>query len=389
MLQAQLKNGNRIVLATKTKEEIEKLRLEHLFYCPVCKDQVIMKAGSKVIPHFAHQSKANCLSSQGGEGLYHEKGKFLLYQWLQSQHLDVKLEYYVKEINQRPDILLSIGNKQIAIEFQCARIPIEDIQKRNKGYNKVGIIPIWILGANQFKRIGRNILKIDNFTQQFIHQFTSDYPQTLYYFCPERLQLTFVQDLYPISLHQAICLIQFTTLQEITFPDLFQVKRIPSRTLYDQWLKEKKKFRTKYRKRSFNREKSWYLWIYQHQLHYESLSSLIHLPVESQFRMKSPPWDWQSRLCVGLIGPLEVGDVFTLEACFYYLQDHLHQTDYFSLNHSSNHPINQYLHLLLKLDILQEEEEYKYRKIKEIKHYEHVEESLEADKKLISKLIEK
>src|SRR5690625_6633327 len=86
---------------------------------------------------------------------YHEKGKLLLYQWLKSQQLHVELEPYLKEIKQQPDILLLLQGKIIAIEYQCARIPIRDIQRRNNGYKQRGIIPIWILGAKQFKRQGK------------------------------------------------------------------------------------------------------------------------------------------------------------------------------------------------------------------------------------------
>src|SRR5699024_2794949 len=125
---------------------------------------VIVKAGDKVIPHFAHQSKSNCPSGEGGEGPYHEKGKLLLFNWLRSQNLDVKLEKYIKEINQRPDILLKVNKKLIAIEYQCTRIPVEQIRLRNRGYKKAGITPIWILGAKRFSRRARDEITIDDYT---------------------------------------------------------------------------------------------------------------------------------------------------------------------------------------------------------------------------------
>src|SRR5699024_4561598 len=90
---------------------------------------------------------SQCDIKKRGEGEYHYKGKLLLYEWLKSQQKDVKLEAYIPEIKQRPDLLLTVKNKQIAIEFQCATIDPQIIFQRNKGYRRANIIPILILGA--------------------------------------------------------------------------------------------------------------------------------------------------------------------------------------------------------------------------------------------------
>src|SRR5690625_173214 len=172
MLQAKSHHGGLVTLATLTKAEIERQKTEQQYYCPACNGQVIIKAGSRMIPHFAHKSTFHCPSSEGGEGPYHEKGKLLLYQWLESQQFQVELEAYIPEINQRPDLLVTINRKQIAIEFQCARISITQIKRRNEGYEALHITPLWIVGANHFKRQTKNHLKINQFTRQFIHQFS-------------------------------------------------------------------------------------------------------------------------------------------------------------------------------------------------------------------------
>src|SRR5690625_2465352 len=141
MLQAKTKFGKTVLLASLTKEEREIARRQS-FYCPTCKKRVIVKAGPKVIPHFAHYQATNCTAS-GGEGTYHEQGKLLLFQWLRRQRLAVQLEKYLPAINQRPDLLLTINQRQIAIEFQCSRVPSRQIRQRNQGYKQAGIIPLW------------------------------------------------------------------------------------------------------------------------------------------------------------------------------------------------------------------------------------------------------
>src|SRR5699024_9424093 len=94
MLQARSKEGVLVTIATLTKTEIEKMRTKP-FFCPVCEERVIIKAGSKIIPHFSHQAKTNCVYQERGEGVYHEKGKLILYQWLNKQQLQVELEVYI------------------------------------------------------------------------------------------------------------------------------------------------------------------------------------------------------------------------------------------------------------------------------------------------------
>src|SRR5690625_137402 len=142
MLRATTRNGKYITLALLNRQEIAKIRQTEQFFCPQCKETVIVRAGSRVIPHFAHQRHSDCSEHEGGEGLYHYQGKLLLYNWLRNQNISTELEPFIPEINQRPDIIIQIGERKIAIEYQCATIPIEIIKKRNEGYLTVGITPI-------------------------------------------------------------------------------------------------------------------------------------------------------------------------------------------------------------------------------------------------------
>src|SRR5699024_9928831 len=149
-----------------TQTEITQKRKQP-FFCPACNEQVIVRAGPYTIPHFAHKAKSKCPHAGSGEGVYHEKGKFLLYRWLQQQGFQTELEHYLPSIQQRPDIFLTISNKRIAIEYQCSRTPVQTIHKRIRGYYRSGITPIWILSAKLFKRLGKNRIKIDSFLRHF------------------------------------------------------------------------------------------------------------------------------------------------------------------------------------------------------------------------------
>ncbi len=65
MLKAIDENEKSFILASFTRKEIEKIK-GNQFYCPTCKEKVIIKAGTKMIAHFAHVNQHDC--AQQGEG---------------------------------------------------------------------------------------------------------------------------------------------------------------------------------------------------------------------------------------------------------------------------------------------------------------------------------
>lgn len=388
MLQAKTKDGHLVTLATLTREEIQRQR-NNSFFCPMCNQPVIVKAGTQVIPHFAHRSNKQCSTFKGGEGPYHKKGKLYLYLWLKSQGLHVRLEPFLETINQQPDLLISFKHKKIAIEFQCARIPSHEIRQRNEGYRQANIHPLWILGATRFKRQAQNKMRIDQLTRQFIHQFSSDFPQTLFYFCPHSLQFAIFQHIYFTRANEAIGQLKFLKLNKLTFTDIFQVQPHSVRNIFQQWVEEKKRFRLQRRHRLYGQDLSWQRWLYARNTHVNYLPSIIYLPVATQYLMKSPPWDWQSRLCIDILKPLRIGSVFSIQKCMQYLNRYVHDPHKFSLIKSAKHPIRQYLQLLEKLDIITRQSNNYFRKINDFHFHTHVEEALVHDKRIMQDLITK
>lgn len=379
MLQARSSEGKLMTLAMLTRMEIEHYRKDK-FYCPTCNHPVMIKSGPKTIPHFAHYPQSNCPSSVGGEGPYHLKGKLYLYQWLQKQHLNVRLEKYLKSIQQQPDIYLTIQGKRIAIEYQCSRVNLRDIQKRNTGYLSLGITPIWILGANLFARKATYQLKIDQFILQFAHKFSEMIPLKLYFFCPQTIQLVTFNDLYFTHKNQAIGNLQFHQLNQLTFLDLFRDYLLPKKVLYELWKKEKHKFRLQPQQASYGQTRIWYQWLYLQNTHIEYLPSIIHLPIQSQYMMKSPLWNWQSRICLQVIQSKKVGSLFTIHECLHVIKGHMNDDHHFPLIQSrQHHPIREYLKLLKQLNYIKKVAKGTYRIIKEVQMHKHIDQSLKSD----------
>ena len=386
LLQAKSSSGEYITLALLTKKEIDRRRGD-TFFCPVCNNKVIMKAGTTVIPHFAHKSGAACETMHGGEGIYHEQGKLLLYQWLLQQGLNVTLEAYIPEINQRPDLLVNINGKQIAIEYQCAKIPKSQIDKRNNGYLDMHITPIWILGANHFKRIGEQIFHTSTFTLQFLHQFHNEFATTLYYLCPYEKKLVTLQNIHPIRGNRMMAVFRQLYLQHATFLHLFDNTSFTPEQLYLPWMKEKRNFRLRPRNQLYGRELKWHRWLYDNQLWIERLPSIIYLPIANQLHMKTPLWDWQSRLWFQILHRIPIGGTFTLAACERFIrQDKLPRRTY-SLLLSADSPILSYLQLIEQAGMIEMTNPGQYKKIAPMTSYTNVEQAIIEDQKLMKKLV--
>lgn len=388
MLQAKTEDGILLTLATLSKNEIKMLKHRTKFYCPICHEKVIIRAGSETIPHFAHYSKSECPSVKGGEGPYHEKGKLLLYEWLKQQRINVSLEKYLPEINQRPDLYLIIKNKKIALEFQCSRIPIEHIQKRSRGYQRIGIHTIWILGANQFKRSGYNHLNIDSFTLQFIHKYTAhDHTSSsIYFFCPNTNQFIISSDLYITSPKRTLHKLRVNKIEKVNFYDLFLERKFNVNELLSLWKKEKQQFRLNRTKTPRGRDLAWLQWLYLKRTYIEYLPSEVYFPVSAQYLMKSSLGDWQSRICLDIIEPLQIGQTFRTQQCYSLLRNHIRSIQHFPLIRSSDCPIEEYLKWLVNLSIIEQTGPQHFTKVKAFRHYQHVEEAIKGDISLLEKM---
>ena len=119
------------------------------YYCPACKGKLVLKNGNIMVAHFAHHQHSDCAVFSEGETLSHLKGKQLLFEKFKSEGFEVTLECWLPELQQRPDLLLVLGDgKKIAVEYQCSPIAPADLLARTKGYQRFGYEVWWICGMN-------------------------------------------------------------------------------------------------------------------------------------------------------------------------------------------------------------------------------------------------
>lgn len=141
-----------MLIAMNHQEELlvadVKLSKAEKYRCPACKRPVHLKAGAVIRPHFAHFSNEACEVFAEGETEEHIEGKLQLASWLQNLGFKVEIEAYLPELRQRPDLLVTINNQKIALEFQCSSITIEKVVERTQGYLDAGYEVVWLLGEH-------------------------------------------------------------------------------------------------------------------------------------------------------------------------------------------------------------------------------------------------
>lgn len=141
---------------TYDKYQLKKWSDKNLLICPDCGKPYEYCHGQIIPPYFRHKEK-----DKECDGIYsesetaeHINGKKILYNWLlglQENGIisNVKLESYIKETKQRPDIYFEKDTERFVIEFQCSPIASEYLE-RHELYKLAGVNDIWILGTDKY-----------------------------------------------------------------------------------------------------------------------------------------------------------------------------------------------------------------------------------------------
>jgi len=152
-----IKNGiriNSIILIEEQKKNIRETKI----ICPVCKEEVILVDGSKVITHFRHKPNSDCKNS--GETQEHIKMKVACYKILKEQSNVSFLDLEFKIDNQIADVYFKIGQNVCVIECQCSPISKEEIDSRTKGWEQKGCFVVWIYGKKFYKKTEDGLFKL-------------------------------------------------------------------------------------------------------------------------------------------------------------------------------------------------------------------------------------
>ncbi|WP_173916937.1 competence protein CoiA [Halobacillus sp. Marseille-Q1614] len=355
-------------------DDILQMKKEASFYCPDCREALLLRSGPLTTPHFAHFPSSLCTRKRGGESEVHEKGKLLLYDWLYHQGYRVEMEPYLSDISQRPDLMLTIGEKRIVLELQCSTISPEEVKKRSEGYHTMNIFPLWLLGGRQFFRSGRSLLKTNSFHRVLHYHFHNQY--FLYFFDVTQRAIVTASPLQSLSPSMNISAFSHFPLSSSRFTQLFTACHKKNPSFYSLWLKQMSRYRTTYRKNAGSEERQLRQLLYLRSMHFSLIPSLCYLPVKSQLLSAKPAYIWQTRFVVDHFMKRPSGAQI-------YVPPSMKLS---ALNDYEADLLEEYLAALSVFNIVKKISPFKWVKLKDINWPKHVEEALKEDEKVINHL---
>lgn len=124
-------DNNRINISFASKKEV--------YYCPICKGELIIKDGQKNAKHFAHKQRCICKDDWSYDmSEWHRQKQ----SYFPIENREIVLNNG-KEIH-RADILID----KTVIEFQHSNITKEEFSKRNNFYHSLGLRIAWVFDVS-------------------------------------------------------------------------------------------------------------------------------------------------------------------------------------------------------------------------------------------------
>ncbi|WP_455768664.1 competence protein CoiA [Cytobacillus firmus] len=342
---------------------LQQYREKHNFFCPECKEKVIMKIGKKRIPHFSHSKGSECPERYEKESEYHISGKVLLFKWLKKKGLNPTLEPYYPEISQRPDISVHYEGVHYALEYQCSSISEELFIKRTEAYFQAGIVPIWILAGKSIKRIGKSKISLSGFQYLFLRQTPSGH-WVIPSFCPTTKSFINIHNIQPLTVRNACAHYDvkpiFHAEADILFDPYFK-----NDINIDEWKKEVRKIKNSLSQNSGAIKNNFLQYLYSRSIAPAFLPPEIGLPVRHSPFIETSPIQWQSYLFMDIIGKERPFSLPQMIAAF---RDRVKNNDLkirsipLIKTGSDILAIKEYLDVLINLNIVKHAEKGLYKK---------------------------
>jgi competence protein CoiA len=359
LLTAKTKSGKKLCLGYEYKREtLLYLRSKEEFFCPVCGENVTLKLGEKRIYHFAHKKGGSCREFYENETDYHMNGKLQLYQWLRSQKIPVELEFYDKEIQQRPDIVFRFNGKKIALEYQCSVISEQLFTKRTDKYLQHGYTPLWILGGNHFKQYYDDTVSLTNFHYLFLRKMNTGQFYIPYYFSDKK---TFhhLYSIFPFSTRKSLAQKLSHHLDQIKLSHLIEPKVINQLNI-KAWKEKSERYQLHWSSYPSPQQKQFFKELYNQRMNLFLMPPEIGLPIPNMCLIQTPSFIWQAYLYLDVLQQKIPGDFISLkeiETCFQnrIKRGFIHTRSFPQVEHMPPfQAVIEYLFILIKYEVLKQ-----------------------------------
>ncbi|WP_312471286.1 competence protein CoiA family protein [Neobacillus sp.] len=312
MLTAHTRSGKKINLGYNYKKEtLLYFRSKEEFFCPICGESVSLKLGDQRIFHFAHKQSSSCREFYENETITHMEGKRQLYQWLIRQRIPSMLEFYDKEIGQRPDILFKFKEQKYALEYQCSSLPESVFIKRTKTYLQNEYHPLWILSSNHIHQKKRDIISLSNFHYLFLRATSSG---NLYIpsYCPEKHLFQLVGSITSYSIKNAFAQTSQYPLNDLKIEGLLEPISEHHLNL-SSWMSEIENFKLNLTLYPEKIQNPFLNEVYKKNLNLFLLPPEIGLPVPHSLTIQTAPIIWQTYLFLDVLAGKYPNDLITLQ----------------------------------------------------------------------------
>lgn len=375
-----------------SRQRLMKLRKERIFNCPTCKQEVDLKIGSIIAAHFAHKKYGECPTVKGShESDYHMRGKHDLYHWFTSQKgvESVKLEPYLQETMQRPDLFIEYNQNKIAIEYQCSTIDTRILRKRSQLYHQEGISYLWILGAKTLTRVASQSYRLSPFQWNFILKKEDSAPY-LFSYCPNSRAMIVLYHLLPFSTRTVISEHKHYPLPSSSVHDVMKRQPYKKENLNKEWIRKVRSFRLKAPGFQSKQSSKLHQYLYQTvHLPLSYLPSYAFLPLANNYIFESPVYVWQGWTLL-FIHAISLNDSFRTHDVYHAISMRMNDGSITSRSLikqvSFISAIDTYLMKLADLAVVVFEGKDRLKKIKEIRWTNQMEELLKEDVKIIGSI---
>lgn len=218
MLIAKDSSGHYILLDGRySRQQLKKWQKERTFFCPQCHEPLLLKVGKEKIPHFAHYRQSICSTYQAEpESKEHLQAKMDLYHFFR-QFTEVKVEHFLSDIQQIPDLLVQWKGEWLPVEYQKSRISVEQWMKRTENYKERQMRPFWILYPPiKWRKSGLTKVRINQWYHLFFYKRNDRSRATAY--SPETRSFIYIERLVHLKSEQFLLRMTPVPLERQTFP---------------------------------------------------------------------------------------------------------------------------------------------------------------------------
>ncbi|PET44951.1 hypothetical protein CN514_21330 [Bacillus sp. AFS001701] len=291
----------------KTTEELLRLKQNGPYFCPICKKEVRLKIGVKRVTHFAHLDLTEC-ENEKKEGIEHYKGKFALYKFFKKFNVNVEVEKYIPELNQRPDLFIKLNTLQMCVEYQCSVIPLEIMIRRTNSFKDSGMKVLWILNdklLNQKRWSSFYINSLSIYSLVRINVFS------LLFYNPTLQSFTVLSSLIAFSPVQYIGQKDVFPINKFSLKVFLSPNRIDKNVFVAKWNRLKKDFRLYQHLHTKGNLMVFKQYLYNANINY--FPAVIGVPLESNCIIKEHCIFWQGLIYFKFFHEVEIGQLIFID----------------------------------------------------------------------------